>query len=136
MDLYIGIDLGTSGCRAIAIDTTGTIQASASRPLPGPQTQQPQQSRQDPEIWWRTLLEVLTEIATSRGNDRVKGIAVDGTSSTLLLCDPQGKPLTPALMYNDSSSLEQLPLLRSVAPQESPVLSATSSLAKLLHLSQ
>ncbi|MES9946746.1 MAG: FGGY-family carbohydrate kinase [Candidatus Thiodiazotropha sp.] len=136
MDLYIGIDLGTSGCRAIAIDTTGTIQACASRPLPGPQTQQPQQSRQDPGIWWRTLLEVLAEIATSRGNDRVKGIAVDGTSSTLLLCDPQGKPLTPALMYNDSSSMEQLPLLRSVAPQGSPVLSATSSLAKLLHLSQ
>ncbi|MES9970729.1 MAG: FGGY-family carbohydrate kinase, partial [Candidatus Thiodiazotropha sp.] len=136
MDLYIGIDLGTSGCRAIAIDTTGSLQASASRPLPRPQSRQPQQSRQDPEVWWRTLLEVLTEIATAGGDNRIRGIAVDGTSSTLLLTDPQGKPLTPALMYNDSSSVEQLPLLQSVAAEGSPVLSATSSLAKLLHLAQ
>lgn len=136
MDLCIGIDLGTSGCRAIAIDTTGTIQASASRSLPRPQTQQRQQSRQDPEIWWRTLLEVLAETATACGDNPIAGIAVDGTSSTLLLTDPQGNPLTPALMYNDSSSLEQLPLLRNVAPDGSPVLSATSSLAKLLHLAQ
>jgi sugar (pentulose or hexulose) kinase len=136
MDLYIGIDLGTSGCRAIAIDKSKAIRARASRSLPPPQTPQPGQSQQDPEIWWRVLLEVLAEIGSVCGNDNIAAIAVDGTSSTLLLSDQQGNPLTPALMYNDSRSREQLPLLNKAAPEGNPVLSASSSLAKLLHLRQ
>ncbi len=134
--IYIGIDLGTSGCRAIAIDSTGAIRANASRPLAKQQTAQPHWHQQDPDLWWRTLVEVLTEIHGACREDQVAAIAVDGTSSTLLLADQQGNPLTPALMYNDSRSREQLPLLRAHAPPGSPVLSASSSLAKLLHLQQ
>jgi sugar (pentulose or hexulose) kinase len=136
MELYIGIDLGTSGCRAIAIDKSGTLRASASRSLPPPQTRQPRQSQQDPEIWWRTLVEILAEIGDACGNNNIAAIAVDGTSSTLLLTDQLGNPLTPALMYNDSRSREQLALLKKIAPEGNPVLSASSSLAKLLHLRQ
>jgi sugar (pentulose or hexulose) kinase len=136
MDLYLGIDLGTSGCRAIAIDRSKAIRARASRSLPPPQTPQPHQSQQDPEIWWRTLIEVLAEIGSACGNDNIAAIAVDGTSSTLLLTDRQGNPLTPALMYNDSRGKEQVALLKKAAPEGSPVLSASSSLAKLLHLRQ
>ncbi|MEW8092535.1 MAG: FGGY-family carbohydrate kinase [Candidatus Thiodiazotropha endolucinida] len=136
MKRYVGIDLGTSGCRAIAIDDTETIRASASRPLPSPEKPQPHQRRQDPEIWWRTLIEVLTEIGCACGDNAIAAIAVDGTSSTLLLSDHQGKPLTPALMYNDSSGKAQLALLNTIAPTGNPALSASSSLAKLLHLRQ
>ncbi|MEW8027626.1 MAG: FGGY-family carbohydrate kinase [Candidatus Thiodiazotropha sp.] len=136
MNLYIGIDLGTSGCRAVAIDDAETIRISASRPLPSPETPQPHQSQQDPEIWWQTLVEVLTEIGRACDDNTIAAIAVDGTSSSLLLSDQQGKPLTPALMYNDSRSMEQLSFLKTIAPEGSPVLSASSSLAKLLHLRQ
>ncbi len=66
----------------------------------------------------------------------IQALAVDGTSSTLLLTDPTGKPLTPALMYNDSRSRDELARISVVAPQNSPVHSATSSLAKLLFLEQ
>jgi sugar (pentulose or hexulose) kinase len=136
MKLYIGVDLGTSGCRAIVIDQSETIRVSASRPIPGPMQPQPHYSQQDPEIWWRTLIEVLTEIASACGNNPIAAIAIDGTSSTLLLTDREGKPLTPALMYNDSRGKEQLAVLKNVAPAGNPVLSASSSLAKLLHLRQ
>jgi sugar (pentulose or hexulose) kinase len=136
MKHFIGIDLGTSGCRAIAIDTTGAIRASANRALTTPETAQSQQSRQDPALWWQTLLQVLVEIASLCGDASIEGIAVDGTSSTLLLSDQQGNPLTPALMYNDNSSITQLSMLREVAPEGSPVLSASSSLAKLLQLAE
>jgi sugar (pentulose or hexulose) kinase len=136
MERYIGIDLGTSGCRAIAIDKSETIRATASRSLPRPQRPQPHQSQQDPEIWWRILVEVLAEIGSDCGDNPIAAIAVDGTSSTLLLTDQEGNPLTPALMYNDSRSKKQLPLLKKVVPEGNPVLSASSSLAKLLQLRQ
>jgi hypothetical protein len=136
MSIFVGIDLGTSGCRAIAIDDAGATQATASRPLPKPQSPHPHQHRQDPALWWRAAVEVLAEIREACRDADVAAIAVDGTSSTLLLSDRQGNPLTPALMYNDSSSREQLPLLRAYAPAGSPVLSPSSSLTKLLHLRQ
>jgi sugar (pentulose or hexulose) kinase len=136
MERYVGIDLGTSGCRAIAIDKSETIRASVSRSWPRPETPQPHQSQQDPDIWWRILIEVLAEIGSGCGDNNIAAIAVDGTSSTLLLTDQAGNPLTPALMYNDSRSSEQLPLLRNVVPDSNPVLSASSSLAKLLQLRQ
>ncbi|MBT3060138.1 MAG: FGGY-family carbohydrate kinase [Candidatus Thiodiazotropha sp.] len=134
MKLYIGIDLGTSGCRAVAIDETAAIRARASRSLPRPETPLRNQHQQDPEIWWRILCEVLAEIASICGEESPVAIAVDGTSSTLLLADHQGNPLTPALMYNDSRSRDALPLLGGIAPEGNPVLSPSSSLAKLLHL--
>ncbi|MBT2990206.1 MAG: carbohydrate kinase [gamma proteobacterium symbiont of Ctena orbiculata] len=134
MKIYIGIDLGTSGCRAVAIDETATIRASASRSLPKPETPLQNQHQQDPEIWWQVLCEVLTEIARVCSEESPVAIAVDGTSSTLLLADHQGNPLTPALMYNDNRSHDALPLLEGIAPDGSPVLSPSSSLAKLLHL--
>ncbi|MES9992666.1 MAG: FGGY-family carbohydrate kinase [Candidatus Thiodiazotropha sp.] len=134
MKLHIGIDLGTSGCRAVAIDEDGVIRASANRPLPKPETPQPSHYQQDPEIWWQTLCEVLAEIARVCDTGYLAAISVDGTSSTLLLTDHQGRPITPALMYNDSRSRDQLALLKRIAPEESPVLSPSSSLSKMLHL--
>ncbi|MEW8507740.1 MAG: FGGY-family carbohydrate kinase [Candidatus Thiodiazotropha sp.] len=134
MTIHIGIDLGTSGCRAVAIDESGAIQARSARSLPKPDTPRPGQSQQDPETWWQALCEVLAEIANSCDVESLATLAVDGTSSTLLLADHQGTPLTPALMYNDNRSRDELALLIGVAPEGSPVLTPSSSLAKLLHL--
>ncbi|MGB5732815.1 MAG: FGGY-family carbohydrate kinase, partial [Thiohalocapsa sp.] len=61
-------------------------------------------------------------------------LCVDGTSATLLLCDPRGKALGPALMYNDSRSRNEAKRIAAVASPESAAQGASSSLAKLLHL--
>jgi len=50
------------------------------------------------------------------------------------LCDDNGETLTPALMYNDQSARQQALFLQQHAPQDSIVLNATSSLAKVLYL--
>jgi D-ribulokinase len=134
MSLFIGIDLGTSGCRAIAIDDRGVVQGMAVRTLPKPVSKHPGQHEQDPKLWWDAVCDVLQELVQRISPGSIAGLAVDGTSSTLLLTDPDGEPLTPGLMYNDTRSRDCLALLERVAPPDSPVLSASSSLAKLLHL--
>lgn len=125
--LFIGIDLGTSGCRAIAINKYGVSKASASFSFPDPQKQSPQQ-------WWSATQNVLQNLFSKIDSQKVKAIAVDGTSSTVLLCDDNGETLTPALMYNDQSARQQALFLQQHAPQDSIVLNATSSLAKVLYL--
>ncbi|MES9861360.1 MAG: FGGY-family carbohydrate kinase [Candidatus Thiodiazotropha sp. LLP2] len=135
MSVYIGIDLGTSGCRAIAIDENGVVKSMTSRPLPESTSPGNGYQQQNPLDWWQAVVALLRDTGRETGNQSVSGIAVDGTSSTLLLTDTQGEPLTPALMYNDTRSRDGLATLKTLAPEDNPVLSASSSLAKFLHLS-
>jgi sugar (pentulose or hexulose) kinase len=134
LDAFVGIDLGTSGCRGVAIDPQGEVITEANLPLPPSCCEVTGESRQHPADWWRAVLQLLSQLGRICRSTPIRAIAVDGTSSTLLLCDHDGSPLTPGLMYDDSRGLEVLPEIRSIAPSDNPVQSATSSLAKLLYL--
>ncbi len=123
--LRLGIDFGTSGARAIAIDAQGEIVAQ-SRVNDLDQTPQA----------WRSALESLLSDLPQTVRSQIVGIAINGTSSTVLLCDAAGTPLLEPLMYNDARAIEQLPKLQAIAPPAHTVQSATSSLAKLLWFSQ
>ena len=132
---YLGIDLGTSGIRAILIDATERILAEVRTDLPAP-VRQGHAIEQDPHIWWQGLCDVLQRLGDTTSLDSVRAMAVDGTSSTVLLADNEGQPLHAALMYNDSQAQNQLPKLKELAPADSPVHNASSGLAKLLWLSE
>ena len=120
---FLGIDFGTSGARAIAIDGTGAILGEARQPL----------REQSGGIWRNALFELIAQIAPSV-RQNLRAIAVNGTSSTILLCDRENRPLYPPLLYNDNRAQAEAVHLKAIAPQNSPVLSASSSLAKLLWL--
>ena len=132
---YLGIDLGTSGIRAILIDTAERIIAEARVDLPKP-VRRGDTVEQDPQLWWQGLIDVMRHLGGKTSLDSVRALAVDGTSSTLLLADKEGQPLHAALMYNDNRAQNQLPRLKQLAPADSPVHSASSGLAKLLWLSE
>lgn len=136
---WIGLDLGTSGCRASAIDRDGQQIAFAKVALspasPGCGRPDSTAVEQDPELWWRAVLAVLGELSERLPPGyRPQRLAVDGTSATLLLCSPQGLPLTAAMMYNDASALEEAQLIAARAPLDSAARGPSASLAKLLHL--
>lgn len=133
-DCYIGLDLGTSGVRACAIDSQRRQVAEALTGLPSPQRAAGGISEQDPQLWWDGVIRVLQGLEQQLQEYAIRSLAVDGTSSTLLLTDLRGEPLTPALMYDDSRSRSELATIAEIAPANSPVHSATSSLTKLLWL--
>ena len=118
MALYIGIDLGTSGCRAVAIDDSKVVCAKSTTAVPLP-LRKANHIEQDPEVWWQATQRVLKDISNQINPADVKAISVDGTSSTLLLCDKQGKPLQPAIMYNDARATEQAKRIRQYALKRS-----------------
>lgn len=134
-NLYIGIDLGTSGIRACAIDDTTQVCAMANASLAAP-IQNGRAIEQDANLWWQTLEQVLHQLLQQINASQVRALCVDGTSGTVLVSDAQGTPLAPALMYNDSRSLEQAERIRAIAPAECAAHGASSGLAKLLYLQQ
>jgi sugar (pentulose or hexulose) kinase len=131
--LYIGIDLGTTGCRAIAVDDSGTVKAEMSAPIVAP-ARHNDQVTQDPTVWWKAVSGCLENLLKQIDPARVRALAVDGTSGTLLLSDDKGNPVTPAIMYNDQRSVEQANKIATLASADSGAQGAGSSLSKLLWL--
>ena len=131
--LYLGIDFGTSGVRAAVMDADGLVHAEAATPLPA-STGAGRHREQYPEDWWSALELLLRQLAELADLKQIHALAVDGTSGTLLLCDADGQPLTPALMYDDTRAVGEAERIREWLPPVSGAHGAGSSLAKLLHL--
>lgn len=126
--LAIGIDIGTSGARAVAMRPDFSIAAHSAIALErfGP-------NGRDPAIWWEAVGATLAELLKCIDRAAVRSIAVDGTSGTLLPVDGAGRPLAEPLMYNDKVADDTiLGEIAGAAPATSAALGATSGLAKAL----
>ncbi|MBW4576643.1 MAG: FGGY-family carbohydrate kinase [Aphanothece sp. CMT-3BRIN-NPC111] len=127
MNLYLGIDFGTSGARAVVIDTDRIIQAEAQYPF---------ESTADLAASWEVALFSLILQIPQKLRKEIIAIAINGTSSTVLLCDAAGQLVDTPILYNDARGVEVMEKLREIAPPNHTVISATSSLAKLLWMTQ
>lgn len=132
---YLGIDFGTSGCRAVLIDADRQILAEQALPLPVSE-RDGVRAEQNPQAWWDALQILIPALLQTTPNHRLQAIALDGTSGTVLLADHEGRPLSPALMYDDRRATAQAETIARVAPAESAAHGAGSGLAKLLWLQE
>ena len=124
MNYYLGIDFGTSGARAIVIDRSRNIIDCQTISFSNIA------SNKLASTWQNTLFSLIACIPV-RVRKNIKAIAVNGTSSTVLLCDAAGQPITEPILYNDFRGKEVLEAVKTIAPENHVVVSATSSLAKL-----
>lgn len=134
MPLVLGVDLGTSGVRAVLLDSEHREVGQSSAPMTSGGA-----NPRSPEVWWSTLVQTLNQLAQAHPEalSRVQALAVDGTSGTLLAVGESGAPLAEALMYNDPvSEAHFLEQIRQAAPRESAAHGSTSGLAKLLKLQE
>ena len=131
--IFIGLDVGSTGCRAAAINAAGELLAQSQAPIPAP-PKSGDQATQDPTLWWKAVSGALQGLLTQVDPALVRALAVDGTSGTVLLCDDKGNPVTPALMYNDQRAAEEARRIAEVAAGNSGAQGASGSLAKLLWL--
>ncbi|MQT15087.1 FGGY-family carbohydrate kinase [Segnochrobactrum spirostomi] len=125
----IGIDIGTSGVRAVALDRAGQTVATASHPF-----ETPAEVRR-PAAWWAGVEHCLGALRSATPLDGVAGLAVDGTSGTVLALDAAGAPIGDALLYNDRcTDPAALAAIAAAAPADSPALGGTSPLGKAIEL--
>lgn len=133
--IFIGIDLGTTGVRACAINANKSLLYTCKIPLPAA-IKKNNAITQDPNLWWLATKKVLEELFSHIDVSHIKAISVNGTSGTVLVCDEKGTPLAPARMYNDAFCTQQSALIKSIAPPETAAHGVSSGLAKLLYLQQ
>jgi sugar (pentulose or hexulose) kinase len=132
-ELVLGIDIGTSGVRIVALDSGGRVVAGAAAPMPDA-LRNGAEVTQDAEIWWRAVASALAEVLRAVDPAAVRALAVDGTSGTILAIDGAGLPLAPARLYSDFSAAAAAHVIAAVAPPATAAHGASSPLGRALGL--
>src|ERR1700709_1127363 len=102
MSVAIGLDVGTSGGKALGVAEAGESVGRAEVEY-GLSTPQPGWAEQDPEDWWRGTQQALEEL----GADDVAGIGLSGQMHGLGALDRDAPVLRPAILWNDQRTGEQ-----------------------------
>ncbi len=123
----VGVDVGTSGMRLIAVDAAGSVNCMVSEPWKG--------ARAEPSGWIENLSTLLAKL-DGRGV-AVDRIAIDGTSGTLLACDEAGEPVGDAILYDEPCKDGALVgRIDRAAPLTSVARGTNSGLARAMRLAE
>jgi len=127
---FVGVDIGSSGTKAVLVDESGSLLASArtdheiSRP-------RPDWAEMDAERdWWGTAVEAVRQLLAQPGveKERIAGVGVCGVGASFVPVAADGKALRPAILYGiDNRAADIVSALKSEIREE-PLLSLTGRL--------
>ncbi len=102
MSYLLGLDIGTTGAKALLVSASGDVLASATVEYPI-FTPHPLWSEQDPADWWRGSQAVLRAVIMQAGIDttRIAGLGLTGQMHSSVFLDGDGNVIRPALLWND-----------------------------------
>ncbi|MCR4265213.1 xylulokinase [Nitratireductor sp. ZSWI3] len=114
--MFLGLDLGTSGVKALLVDDAQRIMAvghgnlTVERPHPG-------WSEQNPDSWIEAVQTAIAEVrqAAPQAFAALKSIGVSGQMHGATLLDDRDRPLRPAILWNDGRSAEECRILEDRA---------------------
>lgn len=108
--MYIGIDLGTSGVKAILLNEQGEVVASHTEKLTVSRPH-PLWSEQDPEQWWLATDTAMKALGAQHSLRDVKALGIAGQMHGATLLDKSLQVLRPAILWNDGRCGEECQLL-------------------------
>ena len=111
--MYIGVDLGTSAVKLLAMNKDGTIlkTVSVEYPISFPQSGW---SEQNPEDWYKGSMEGISKLIAETGETTVEGIGVGGQMHGLVILDKDDNVIRPAILWNDGRTTEETDYLNNV----------------------
>lgn len=117
-EYLLGIDIGTTGSKALLVRTTGEPAAEATVEYPMA-TPKPLWAEQDPAHWWSATVAAIQAVLEQAGipGTRVVGVGLTGQMHGLVLLDQAGHVLRPCIMWNDQRTADQCAAItRTVGP--------------------
>ncbi|HEY9729790.1 MAG TPA: xylulokinase [Chroococcales cyanobacterium] len=124
-DVVIGLDLGTGGARAIAVDLQGQIIAQTTRSYPL-LTPQPGWTEQNPSDWVEASLDALSDITQqleeyrAMSGDkplRVQALGLSGQMHGMVPLDAEGRVIRPAILWNDQRTGKAVEEIEAAIPR-------------------
>ena len=108
--MWLGLDTGTGGTRALLVDEQGAVRGSFTSPHAEIAMAKPLWAEQDPDDWWRAACVAIRgalDQAKITG-DAVRGIGLSGQMHSLVLLDEAKRVIRPALIWCDQRSQAQV----------------------------
>jgi xylulokinase len=105
-DVVLGLDVGTSGVKAILVTAEGDVEAVATTAL-DLSTPQPGWAEQDPEAWWRACLTSTQSVLRQRSDVRVLAVGISGQMHSSVFLDADGRVIRPALLWCDGRTTHE-----------------------------
>jgi xylulokinase len=111
---FLGLDISTTGAKALLIDGAGDVVASATNPV-SLSTPQPLWSEQDPHDWWEGIVESIRTVLAEADveGEAIRAVGLTGQMHGLVLLDEEGEVLRPAILWNDQRTGEQCDEMRA-----------------------
>ena len=122
--MYLGIDIGTSGVKAVITDDAQTVLSQGHAPLTV-QRPHPLWSEQDPDSWWEATNAAVLSLPAGLRRD-VTAIGLSGQMHGATCLDSQGRPVRPAILWNDGRSGAQCAEMMAKMPE---LMAITGNLA-------
>jgi xylulokinase len=99
--VVVGVDLGTSAIKVVAVGEDGAVRAVARRQYPTARPE-PGAAEQDPGDWFAALAAALDELARAVPTATWVGMGLSAMLPTLVECDGENRPLAPAITWEDA----------------------------------
>ncbi len=120
MPLTLGVDLGTSGVRVVAVDETGVLVSESTRSYPL-LTPRPGWTEQRPEDWFGETVAALKDLASQLGGQEIVALGLSGQMHGMVPLDAHGEVVRPALLWNDQRTGEGVAELEAAVPRKTLV---------------
>jgi xylulokinase len=104
--LFLGLDVGTSGVKAILVAEDGDVAASATVSLTL-DTPHPGWAEQDPEAWWQASRSAIRDLLAAQPNARVAAVGISGQMHSSVFLDKHGAVIRPALLWCDGRTTNE-----------------------------
>ena len=106
MSYFIGLDVGTSGAKALLINEKGEVISSATNEYPM-LTPKPNWTEQNPEDWWAASKKSIQSVASKVKKEEIKGIGLTGQMHGLVTLDENMNVVRPCIMWNDQRTVKE-----------------------------
>jgi xylulokinase len=108
--MFLGIDIGTGGSRALLVDDRGAVRAGFTAPHEDMRMERPLWAEQRPENWWDAAVLAVRGVLAQAGisGSQVKGIGLSGQMHGLVMLDAGDRVIRPALIWCDQRSQQQV----------------------------
>jgi xylulokinase len=116
--MYLGIDLGTSGVKAVLLDTDHRVRAVADAPL-AVSRPQPSWSEQNPDDWWAATVQTIAKLRETAPQvlGAVRAIGLSGQMHGAVALDAQHAVIRPAILWNDGRAMAQCATIETREPR-------------------
>ncbi|MEH2371461.1 xylulokinase [Nostoc sp.] len=116
-DIAVGLDLGTGGVRAIAVDLQGQIIAQSTRSYPL-LTPQPGWTEQNSSDWVEASLDALFDVTQQLNGHRAIALGLSGQMHGMVPLDADGKAIRPAILWNDQRTGKAVAEIEAAIPRQ------------------